>query len=322
MTTLQMIWYVLLILVLSVYAVLDGFDLGVGLWYPLYHSPEEKKSLLGMIGPVWDGNEVWLLLSGGALFAAFPSAYGTFFSTFYIPAMLILFALVFRAVSLAFIGNLNTSSWKRFWGFALFMGSLFITFLFGFIWGNLIKGLSSELLSPYALFSGVVALTFFFMHGAAYISLRAGKDAEARARKLLFRATVLFGVALAAFLVWTTMEQSMPILMIAIFVLSMAVLAIFWFNLAGKALHAFIVSSCLIVLMIASTAASVFPYLVPMRGGGGITIWEASSSELTLKTMLIIAAIGMPFVIAYTIWIYMKFRGETDVTYENDFVRK
>ena len=322
----------ILVLLFCIYAALDGFDLGVGFWYPFARSERQRKTILSAIGPVWDGNEVWLLLSGGALFAAFPHAYATAFSGFYIPIMFVLFGLVFKAVALEFRNKVQSSGWRRMWDIAFVVGSILPAFLFGVAVGNIVRGIPLDanmnyagsfldLLNSYSLFAGIVGLTFFAMHGAAYIVLKTDGDLESKARMWVSRAAVAYGLMMIAFVIWTVIEQPLllinfraaPPLMFTPFIIMLSIVAVFWFNVGGKALYAFVASICSIVLFLATAAAVVFPYLIPAREGRGITIWDASSSALTLKTMLIIAGIGMPFVLAYTVWVYWQFRGKVDV---------
>src|SRR5215207_1445020 len=189
---LHVVWFLLLGTLLAGYAVLDGFDFGVGILHPLARTDEERRLFLNSIGPIWDGNEVWLVVFGGALFAAFPDAYATAFSGFYTAFMLLLFALIFRAVSIEFRSKMKSSGWRRLWDLGFFSSSLIATVLFGVAVGNGMIGIPLDaegnftgnffdLLHPYALVSGLVAVALFAMHGSLYLFLKL-PEGEARER--------------------------------------------------------------------------------------------------------------------------------------------
>lgn len=322
---LRVVWYVLIGVLLIGYAILDGFDLGVGVLYPFLARDEpERRTLLAAIGPVWDGNEVWLLTAGGALFAAFPHVYATVFSGFYLAMMLVVFALIFRAVSLEFRRD---PRWGRFWDGAFAVGSFVPALLFGVAVGNIARGvpLSAEmhytgtfltLLNPYALLIGLLGLAMFLVQGAAYAALKTEGPLQARARRWLQGGLVAFG---ALFLLSTAASAAVrPVtftrpLAWAAWAASLVGILVAWaLSARHRDLGAFLGSSLAIAGLIGILGASNFPNLVPALNNPAwsLTIYNASSSEKTLAAMLVLALVGMPFVIAYTAYIYRVFKGK------------
>lgn len=209
---LNILWFILLGVLLTGYAILDGFDLGVGILHFTAKTDEERRILMNSIGPLWDGNEVWLVTFGGALFAAFPEAYATAFSGFYLAFMLLLFALIFRAVSLEFRSKANIVLWRRFFDGGFFLASLVATLLFGVAIGNMISGLKVgadkeyagtffDLLGPYPLVVGVFVVSIFAMHGAIYLYLKTEGDLQKRMQPLMWKT---FGFFLVMYM-FTTM---------------------------------------------------------------------------------------------------------------------
>jgi len=323
--TLQIIWFALVMVLFTGYAVLDGFDLGIGMLTPFVtRSEAEKRVLFNAVGPFWDGNEVWLVTGGGALFAAFPPVYATVFSGFYLPLMLVLFALIFRAVALEF-RSLEPER-KRFWEWAFALGSFVPALLYGVALGNLLQGIPLDargdyaggfftLLRPFPLLLGVLSVLAVLMQGGAYGTLRATGALRERCKKVhqgtryLLIVLLAPAVAVGAFLVPGAAYRFMPWLFVA---LTMAAWA------AGRVAlkqdrdgAGFQFSSLMIIGLWGVMASAQFPFLVrasnmPTRG---LDLYGASSSPLTLRVMLIIAAVGMPIVLAYTIWVYRMFRG-------------
>ncbi|MCJ7682091.1 MAG: cytochrome d ubiquinol oxidase subunit II [Candidatus Aminicenantes bacterium] len=323
---LQQVWFVLVGVLLVGYSILDGFDLGIGALFPfLAKRDEDKEVLVKAIGPFWDGNEVWLLTGGGALFAAFPQAYATVFSGFYLALMVILFALIFRAISLEF--RAHDPKRKRFWEGAFVVGSFLPALLFGVALGNVVQGVPLNadmdftgnfftLLRPFPLVIGLLGLTAFLLHGAVFATLKSMGSLQARARKtagsLWFVFLGLFALSSILSLVylpgtagnWLAWAFSAQVL-IYLFLLRNA--------LRGKKDgHAFFFSAAAFACLWAIVGAVHFPNLVKASNDAALslTITNASSSELTLKVMLIIALIGMPIVIFYTIYAYRVFRGK------------
>lgn len=334
---LNVIWFVLVAVLVAGYAVLDGFDLGVGVLSLFARSEEERQLHEKAIGPVWDGNEVWLVTGGGALFAAFPVVYATVFSGFYLALMLLLVALIARAVALEFRHQLDGAGWRRAWDLAFGIGSLLPAVLLGVAVGNVLRGVPIlpdgswggtflGLLNPYAILVGLVTLAFFTLHGALYLRVKTdGALSERLGRAVpalwgtfvaLYAAATVATVRVSPFL-FAGAGRSLTFLALAALLVG-AVLAIPLLSRAGRPFGAFLASSTTIVAMVFVSAASLFPRLVPSRLdlGSSLTIYNASSSPRTLTVMLVIALLGMPLVIGYTAFVYRIFRGKVTVASE------
>jgi len=328
---LNTIWFILIFVLFSGYAILDGFDFGVGILHLFTGDNRERRMMMNAIGPVWDGNEVWLLTGGGALFAAFPIVYATALSAMYHAVMLILFALIFRAVSMEFRGKVDSSSWRKFWDWAFGLGSLLPPFLFGIALGNVLHGLPLDdssnftgsffsLLNPYALLVGVLTIVLFTMHGALYMTMKVnGKFRERMFRwasstwivfVVLYLVTTFVTIFAAPFLFDKILKNAL--FWILLLVLLLGFLYIPLATKARKAWQAFFSSSVCIIAMLGLAAVSLFPRMAPSNIDldYSLTIYNASSSQKTLMIMLIIALIGMPLVIAYTWYIYHVFKGK------------
>ena len=328
---LNLIWFLLLGVLFAGYSVLDGFDFGVGI-LSLFRTrnPEERRLLMNAIGPVWDGNEVWLLAAGGALFAAFPPVYATVFSGFYLAMMLLLFALIFRAVSFEFRSKLEDPRWRRLWDLAFGVGSLLPPLLFGVALGNVLRGIPLDaaghfrgtflsLLNPYALLVGLGAVALFTMHGAAYLVLKTDGALRDRMRTCVSRGwiafVVLYGAAtiLTFFMARHLMEGTVarPWFWAAFLPLIASMGAIPLAAGQGRDLHAFLASSVTIVSLWGLLGVSVFPTMVRSSSdvGHSLTIYNAVSTPRSLTAMLVIALLGMPLVLGYTLWIYRVFKG-------------
>jgi cytochrome bd ubiquinol oxidase subunit II len=340
---LQVIWFVLLGVLFAGYAMLDGFDLGVGTLYPFLGKSEADKSVMRKsIGPVWDGNEVWLLTAGGALFAAFPPVYATVFSGFYLALMLVLFALIFRAVSLDF--RKHDPAWAGVWDWAFFLGSALPALLFGVAVGNIALGVpldkSGEFagnfftllgfwggtFNPVPLCIGVLGLSMFVLQGASWIALKSEGDLHSRAAKLsstlawVFTALVVVATAVVAFFAPVAFGKVVGSPLGWVFVV-LLVAALVWARLSlnsGKDRAAWYSASLSAVALTGLWAASIFPVLVPSIGDASgaatesLTIFNSSSSPLTLTLMLIIAGIGVPIVLFYMYLIYKTFAGKVE----------
>ncbi|HUK66385.1 MAG TPA: cytochrome d ubiquinol oxidase subunit II [Anaeromyxobacteraceae bacterium] len=327
---LNTVWFVLIGVLIAGYAVLDGFDLGAGALSLLARSPEERELHVAAVAPVWDGNEVWLLTGGGALFAAFPAVYATVFSGFYLALMLVLLALIARAVSLEFRGQVASPAWKAFWDAAFGVGSLLPAILFGVAVGNVLHGVPVAdgfawqgsflgLLNPYSLLVGLTTGAFFVMHGALYLRVKMEGALAERMGRVARRAWVVFLVlyalatlstAFASPFLFGRLTQPLGIALTALVVLS--VVGIPLFTRGGRARWAFTASSVLIVAMILVAAVNAYPILVVSSLGldKSLTIYNAASSPRTLATMLVIALVGMPIVLVYTVLSYRVFRGK------------
>jgi cytochrome d ubiquinol oxidase subunit II len=328
MTALQITWFLLIGLLLTVYAILDGFDLGLGFWHLFAKKDEERRMLISAVGPVWDGNEVWLLTGGGAIFAAFPPVYATVFSGFYLALMLLLLALIFRAVSVEFRSKVESSGWRRAWDTAFGLGSSLAALLFGVALGNLLRGLPLDaegnfqgsfftLLNPYALMIGATGFAMLVTHGALYVSLKTSGELESRARSWAKIAWLGYlGLFAGASTVTITVMPGLldnylysPILFVIPGLALLFIVLLGVFTIRGNPRRAFLFSALSIVGLMSTAGASLFPRLVPALGAPelSLTAFNSSSSELTLTTMLILALCGMPLVIAYTIWAHKKF---------------
>lgn len=335
--TLTIVWFLLLGVLLIGYAILDGFDLGVGIIHPFVaRNDHERRVAMNSIGPLWDGNEVWLVTFGGALFAAFPNAYATVFSGFYSAFMLLLFALIFRAVSLEFRSKVHNALWKSIWDWAFFGASFVAALLFGVAGGNLIAGMAidqagdytgtmlDQLWSPtvgaYPLVIGLLTVALFAMHGAIYLYLKTEGELQKRVHSAMW---TLFGLFMVLYIFATMYTlQAVPGAtenfkhapwLWAVPVLNVLAIA----NIPraihlGKPLYAFLSSSATIAALATLFAAAIFPNFVvsTMDPAYSVSIFNARSSEKTLGIMLLIAVIGIPCVLSYTVAIYWTFRGK------------
>jgi len=329
---LRVTWYVLIGLLFAGYSILDGFDLGIGVLFPFVaKKEEEKRSLLRSIAPVWDGNEVWLLTAGGALFAAFPLVYATVFSGFYLALMLVLWGLIFRAVGSEF--RAHDTRRARFWELAFVVGSFIPALLFGVALGNVVAGVPLDermeyagnfltLLRPFPMAVGLVGLVAFALQGSTYAALKTDGELQTRvasaARKLRAPFVFLFVLSGGMALRCVPGAASRPLAWLAAAVVLVA-LALLGPALRKRHYHgAFWLSSAMLLGLWGIVGAIQFPYLV--RGGSpaglGLTIYNASSGLLTLKVMTAIALLGMPVVAAYTVYVYRVFRGKVRVEEE------
>ena len=325
-------WFVLYVVVIGGYVILDGFDLGVGILSPFVaHDDRERRVVLNSIGPVWDGNEVWLVLGGGALFAAFPLVYASLFSGFYLAMMLVLLVLIMRTVAVEFRSQRQSRLWRATFDWFFFGSSLGITVLLGVALGNVIRGLPIDaqgnmdialvdLLNPYSLALGVTAVVMLSLHGGIFLTLKTEDEILERVRRAVpWLMAVFFG--LMTLLIGWTLLLDTPItenygdrLWIALFpVLGLlAALAGWRWIHDHRYLHAFAASSLMIAFLMAAVAAGLYPVLLHSSTDTAydLTITNAASAEPTLRVMFVIAIIGMPFVLLYTAGVYYFFRGK------------
>lgn len=333
---LNLLWFILLGALLAGYAILDGFDLGVGMLHLFVaKNDHERRIMLNSIGPIWDGNEVWLVTFGGALFAAFPFAYATAFSALYIPFMLLVFALIGRAVSIEFRSKVHHSFWRWYWDFSFTGASALATFLFGVAVGDAIigipidadaifRGTLADLLYPYALLVGLLAVTLFAMHGAIYTYLRTAGPLQDRAHTWVWRC---FGLFLTVYLFATIMTltqvpaatrhfRAYPALWLVVALNILAIANIPRAMFQGRPRYAFLSSAATIASLVLLFGAALFPNLVvsSLDPTYNLTIYNAASSRKTLGIMAICAAIGLPFVFSYTALVYWVFRGKTQLS--------
>jgi cytochrome bd ubiquinol oxidase subunit II len=335
---LNSIWFWLVGVLIIGYAILDGFDFGVGILSLFAKNEEERRIHMNAIGPVWDGNEVWLLTGGGALFAAFPAVYATVFSGFYLALMLLLVALIARAVSFEFRSKVESASWRRIWDWAFGLGSLLPALLFGVAIGNILHAVPVDasgnylgtflgLLNPFSIGVGLLSVVLFTMHGAIYLASKTDGALQSRAAVWASNLWIPFVLLYVVMTLWSWLaspflfEGSMknPFFFIFLILLVSTIVYLPIVVKSGKYGRAFLVSSLLITAMLGQMALSLFPRLVPssIDLAYSLTIYNASSSPLTLQTMLIIALVGVPIVIAYSAFIHYVFRGKVEITKES-----
>jgi cytochrome d ubiquinol oxidase subunit II len=328
---LNTVWFGLVGVLLTGYAILDGFDLGVGALHLLTTKDEHRRLMINAIGPVWDGNEVWLVTGGGALFAAFPEVYATVFSGFYMAFMLLLCMLIFRAVAIEFRSKQPMRWWRQTWDVSFSVASLGCSLLFGVAFGNIIWGVPLDaqrefagsflgLLNPYALLVGVTTVALFMMHGAIYVVLKTEGELHEIARGWINNTIIFFiicyGVTTMATLLYLPhMSEHMqrhPVFFVVPVLTMLAIANIPREIHHGRDFLAFLSSGATMAGLMALVAVGIFPYLVLARPSPdlSLTIYNAASSPKTLYIMLIIALIGVPIVLAYTSSIYYIFRGK------------
>jgi cytochrome d ubiquinol oxidase subunit II len=328
---LNLIWFILIGVLLTGYAVLDGFDLGVGALHLFTKGDTQRRLMINSIGPVWDGNEVWLVTGGGALFAAFPESYATLASGFYLAVFLLLFSLIFRAVAIEFRSKQPYSWWRQTWDAAFCVASILAAFLLGVVIGNLIWGIPLGadkefhgtffgLLHPYALLCGILVVCACMMHGSIYVVMKTEGEFHNKARSWVKSCIVFFVIC---YLVLTTATiffvphmvapfKKYPILLLVPMAQLFAILNIPRCISKGRDFFAFFSSGIAIVLFMFLFGLGIFPNMVISNPDiqYSLTIYNAASSAKTLGTMLVIALIGMPLVLAYTVSIYWVFRGK------------
>ena len=316
------VWFVLIAVLWTGYFFLEGFDFGVGvLTKALARDESERRVLINTIGPVWDGNEVWLLTAGGATFAAFPPWYATLFSGFYLPLLLILVCLIVRGVAFEYRAKRADPRWKRNWEHAIFWTSLIPAFLWGVAFANIVHGVKInaagdyagglfDLLHPYALLGGLLTLTLFTFHGAVFVSLKTLGDIRDRARRLALRLGLAGAALAAAFLGWTQADGGDGWSLAALVVAVLALLAALGCNHAGREGWAFVFSGATIVAAVAMLFLSLYPNVMPstLSPAWSLTVSNASSSPYTLRVMTWVAGVMTPLVLCYQGWTYWVFR--------------
>jgi cytochrome d ubiquinol oxidase subunit II len=363
----RLIWWALLGILLIGFAVMDGFDLGVAALLPVVARTDiERRIVINTIGPVWEGNQVWLILGGGAIFAAWPILYATAFSGFYLAMFIVLAALIVRPVAIKFRSKIENTRWRATWDTAIAVSGLVPALIFGVAFGNVILGVPFKfddtmrmtyegnlfaLLNPFALLSGLVSVAMLTLHGASYLALKASGAIVDRAVRV---ARVTAPLAIVLFILagvwvafgvdgyvitsnlphdgpsnpllkvvtrqagaWLTNYGTFPWILAAP-VVAIAALAITPFLLAGRrAGTAFIASGAGVAAIIATAGLSIFPFMLPssLEPGASLTVWDASSSHLTLKIMLFVTAVFLPLILLYTAWVYRVLRGPVTAAY-------
>lgn len=363
-TTLRLVWWLLMGILLIGFAVMDGFDLGVGTLLPLVaRNDAERRLVVNTIGPVWEGNQVWLILGGGAIFAAWPPLYAVSFSGFYLAMFLILFALILRPVGFKYRGKLPSQRWRNNWDWALFIGGFIPALIMGVAVGNVLLGVPFHfddsmrvfytgsffgLLMPFALLAGLLSVTMLAAHGAAMLVLKTDGPVADRAARygslsagvalLLFAAggawvafglhgyevtsvqatdaatnpllkTAAVGAAAGG---WLRNYQAMPLTLLAPLVGLLGLLGSAVLLRARRGGLAFIASGAAIAGIILTVGLAIFPFLLPSSSapGSSLTVWDASSSHLTLWIMLLATVVLLPIVLAYTAWVYRVLKGK------------
>jgi len=325
---LDTLWFVLIVVLWSGYFLLEGFDFGVGMLLPFVPRNEsERGAMFESIGPVWDGNEVWLVVAGGATFAAFPAWYATLFSGFYLALLLLLFFLIIRVVSFEWREKSDSPGWRRFWLGANALGSTGIAFLWGIALANLIHGVPLDskgdydggfvdLFSPYTIFAGIAFVLLFAFHGATYLELRTEgallTRVGAAARRLALPAAIV-GVT---FLIWTVAvavdrndKDVWPVVVPAVLGIVALGLAAF-FALAGRSGLAFTMTALGAVLSVATLFTGLYPRVIVSSPnfGNSLDVSNAASTHYTLAVMTVVAVVVLPIVLLYQSWSYYVFR--------------
>ena len=312
------VWFVLIAVLWTGYFFLEGFDFGVGVLTKLLaRDRAEKRVLINTIGPVWDGNEVWLLTAGGATFAAFPDWYATLFSGFYLPLLVILVCLIVRGVAFEYRAKRPEEKWQRNWETAIFWTSLIPAFLWGVAFGNIVHGVKIDqhfeyvgtlwdLFNPYALLGGLVTLTLFTFHGTVFTALKTVGEIRERARKLATRVGLVSAALALIFLLWTQVDSGDANSLVALVVAVAALVA----NQAGREGWSFALSGVTIVAAVAMLFLTLFPNVMPssLNADWSLTVTNASSSPYTLRIMTWCAGIATPMVLLYQSWTYWVFR--------------
>jgi cytochrome d ubiquinol oxidase subunit II len=325
------IWFILVGVLLTGYAVLDGFDLGIGALHLFTSKDQERRIMINAIGPVWDGNEVWLVTGGGAMFAAFPNVYATVFSGFYLALMLLLASLIFRAVAIEFRSKQPMYWWRQMWDLGFAGGSILSSLLIGTALGNIAWGVPVDangefagtflgLLTPYPLLVGVTTVALFMMHGAIYGVLKTEGELYDKLRRWAMNSIIFFVISAVTLTMATLLfvphmaarVREHPWLFSVALANMLAIANIPREFHRGNDGLAFLSSCAAIVTLMALFALNLFPYLVYSlpHPENSLTIYNAASSPKTLGIMLLIAGIGVPVVVAYTISIYWIFRGK------------
>jgi cytochrome d ubiquinol oxidase subunit II len=326
--TLQTIWFLLIAVLWVGYFILEGFDFGVGVLLPFVSKNEaDRRAVLTTLGPVWDGNEVWVLVAGGATFAAFPEWYATLFSGFYLPLFLILTSLIIRGVAFEYRSKYGKAQWRQRWDVAIVIASFLPALLWGVAFANIVRGVPIEksadgyleyvggffnLLNPYALLGGFVTLSVFLTHGAVFLALKTDGGIRERARAIAIKVGLVAAVAAVAFLAWT--NALLPEFNAIVFSLSLVV-AVAWLSglyaiLKVREGWAFIFSAATIATFVATLFYALYPRVMPSSLGAqfDLTIRNASATENTLTVMSWVAVVMTPLVLIYQGWTYWVFR--------------
>lgn len=316
------VWFILIAVLWIGYFTLEGFDFGVGMLLPvLARDDTERRVMINTIGPVWDGNEVWLLVAGGATFAAFPEWYATLFSGFYLPLLLILVALIVRGLAFEYRAKRPEASWRRNWDLAIIIGSFVPALLWGVAFANILRGVKIdgdleyvggfwELLNPYGLLGGLTTLALFLTHGALFIALKTDGEIRHRARALAVPAVAVTAVLAVLFLGWTQQQTGSAGSAAAFVVAALCLVGAGLAARAGREGWAFLGTFVTIALAVGGLFLALFPDVMPttLDGGTSLTTTNAAATAYTLKIMTVVAVIFTPLVLMYQGWTYWVFR--------------
>ncbi|MGZ5398782.1 MAG: cytochrome d ubiquinol oxidase subunit II [Nocardioides sp.] len=321
------VWFALIAVLWIGYFALEGFDFGVGMLLPILARDEtERRVMINTIGPVWDGNEVWLLVAGGATFAAFPEWYATLFSGFYLPLLLILLALIVRGVAFEYRAKRDDPVWRRNWDLAIIIGSFVPAVLWGVAFGNILRGVPIDadleyvggffnLLTPYPLLGGVMTTLLFLTHGAIFISLKTDGRIRADARRLALQVGIAAAVAAVAFLSWTQVRTGDAGSAVAFVLAAAALVGGLAAIAAGREGWAFLGTFVAIAAGVAGLFLALFPDVMPtsLANGVSLTTSNAAATDYTLKIMTVVAVVFTPVVLLYQGWTYWVFRNRISV---------
>jgi cytochrome d ubiquinol oxidase subunit II len=324
------VWFSLIAILWIGYFTLEGFDFGVGMLLPVLPRDEkEKRVLYNTVGPVWDGNEVWVLVAGGATFAAFPEWYATLFSGFYLPLLLILVALIVRNLAFEYRGKRDDDAWRRNWDYAAIFGSYLPAVLWGVAFANIVAGVPIDaekeftgnlftLLNPYGLLGGLVTLTLFLTHGAMFVALKTDGDIRHRARALSVKLGLVAAVVAVVFIVWTLVKYDWEIMPLVLFaVAAVALLGSIYGATQGREGWAFTGTFIAIAGAVAGLFWALFPAVMPSTTDAAYSLMashdpavgvSAAATQYTLKVMTWVAVIFTPIVLIYQSWTYWVFR--------------
>ena len=332
---LETLWYAVIGIAALFYVVLDGFDLGVGALHLLARNDLQRRTFLNAIGPVWDGNEVWIIIVMGGLFAGFPNVYATIFSGFYTLLMFLIASLIFRAVAIEFRSKRESKIWRSTWDTVFAFASIFVAFILGVLIGNMVEGIPlnasqdyvgsfSHFFQPYCVLIGITAVSLFAMHGAIFLTMKTEGATHALVRKWIGPAIlvfVFFFIA-ATCATWihaphmTARFKAMPYLIVFPLIAFAAIANIFYQVKKKNDGWAFISSCLCLALLLILYGFGTYPTIVPSTISpltNSLTIYNSASSSNTLENLLIIVLIGIPLVLAYGFWVYRIFRGKVRI---------
>ncbi len=321
------VWFSLIAVLWVGYFCLEGFDFGVGMLLPvLARDDTERRVMINTIGPVWDGNEVWVLVAGGATFAAFPEWYATLFSGFYLPLLLILVGLIVRGLAFEYRHKREEAQWKRQWDLAIIVGSFVPALLWGVAFANIVAGVPIDadkeftgnlftLLNPFGLLGGLVTLTLFATHGAMFVALKTDGDIRHRARDLAVRIGAVAAVLAVVFLFWTQAKTGTTGSAVVFVVAALGLVGGLVAARAGREGWAFTGTFVTIALAVVGLFLALFPDVMPSTTDAAysLTTTNAAATAYTLKVMTWVAVIFTPIVLGYQAWTYWIFRKRISV---------